>query len=79
MAPKPIFDINRSLSKIGASRRKPPDPCREWRRQMALVQDFLDRLKATPTMHGKKWKDKMLAHYGHRLKDLKKARPKGCK
>lgn len=79
MAPKPTLALKRSTGMMGARRRKPLDPCKEWRRQMALVQDFLDRLKATPTMHGKKWKDKMLAHYGRRLKDLKKARPKGCK
>ena len=60
-------------------RRQPPNPCKEWRRQMALVNDFLERLDQTPTMHGIKWKTKMLIHYRAKLAELKKARPKGCK
>lgn len=65
--------------KMAPPKKTKIDPCKEWRRQMAVCQDFLDRLKVTPTMHGQKWKDKMMAHYSHRLADLKKARPKGCK
>lgn len=79
MVSRPTLALKRSHGKIGASRRKPPDPCKEWRRQMAICQDFIARLKVTPAMHGQKWKDKMLAYHGRLLEELKKARPKGCK
>ncbi len=41
-----------------------------WQAQVRALQAFIKKLENTPTMHGQKWKDSMLAHYRGKLKDL---------
>jgi hypothetical protein len=49
---------------------------RAWQQQVKALRKFIRELEKTPTMHGQKWKDAMLAHYRGKLKDMLAQRPK---
>jgi len=46
-----------------------------WERQVTKLHDWLDELEELPSMHGPKWKAKMLAHYRKQLDALIAAEP----
>ncbi len=46
-----------------------------WERQRAKLKAFLAKLETMPTMHGQKWRDKMLAHYTRQLEVLDQQEP----
>ena len=51
----------------------------KWQQQYDKLTRWIAELEALPSMHGTKWKERMLAHYRARLRDLESQRPAGLR
>lgn len=50
-----------------------------WADQAESILKLLGDLASSPTVHGLKWKQGMLKHYGKQLDDHLKNPPRGCR
>lgn len=50
-----------------------------WKSNAEWTMGLIDKFVATPSVHGIKWTDKMVAHYSKHLEDYILARPATCK
>jgi hypothetical protein len=67
------------MAKHKASRKPLPPQAKEWLRQADVAVRFIERLRATPSIHGIKWTSNMVEHYAQQYFAFRQVAPQGCK
>lgn len=62
-----------------AHRKKPTIVGKVWLSQAEHAVKFIEKLKATPSIHGVKWTHNMVEHYAQQFYTFRKLTPRSCK